>query len=58
MLILGLALIIGSGVKLSISSPFPGVNALCSVVGASFIVRPGSFDHDCCRSFTRAIEID
>jgi len=38
--ILGLALIIGSSVKLGISLPFPGVNALCSVVGASFIVAP------------------
>ncbi len=38
--ILGLALIIVSGVKLDISSPFPGVNALGSVVGAAFIVAP------------------
>jgi peptidoglycan/LPS O-acetylase OafA/YrhL len=38
--IFGLALIIVSGVKLDISSPFPGVNALSPVVGAAFIVAP------------------
>jgi len=38
--ILGLALIVVSGVKLGISSPFPGVNALCPVVGAAFLVAP------------------
>ena len=59
MLILGLALIIGSGVK------FEHLVAVsrgqCTLLGRrSFIYccALDSFDHDCCRSFSRAIEID
>jgi len=38
--VLGLALIVFSGIQLSVASPFPGVNALSAVVGAALVVAP------------------